>query len=322
MLASYSHDGGRLDCRSSNVLDADTVWIDLVNPTAEEDASVERLVGVSIPTRDEAREIEDSSRLYRENGASYMTAFILYNLDAEVPAGATLTFVLTDKHLVTIRYHEPRAFPIFAGRAARGELECATPSMILVGLLETLIERAADLIERTQDRVEITAQGIFSGKRGANADTRQLGEVLRGIGRQGDITARLEESAFSLERLFTFLTATLRDRDEPPAIKARLKTAQRDLRSLSEQMRFLTDRITFLLDATLGAISIEQNQTMKLFSLLAVTLMPPTLVGSIYGMNFKHIPELDWDWGYPMALGIMLLSGLLPYLYFRAKRWI
>jgi magnesium transporter len=142
------------------------------------------------------------------------------------------------------------------------------------------------------------------------------------VGRQGDITARLEESLFSLERLLGYLAPVLRERGEPAQTLASLESEQRDVRSLAEQMRFLTDRITFLLEATLGAISIQQNRAVRVFSLLAVTLMPPTLVGAIYGMNFKHVPELDWIWGYPMALGLMVLAALLPYLYFRRKGWI
>ena len=321
MLAIHELSGSNLARRGDAAITGSAVWIDLLNPTPEEDAEVEKALGVSIPTRDEAREIEASSRLYRENGTHYMTAFILYNIDAEVPSGATLTFVLAANRLVTIRYHEPRAFPIFASRAAKGEVECKSAAAVMVGLLETVIERSADLIERTQDRVEETAERVFGARKDSRNYSKRLDTILRAVGRQGDVTARLEESAFSLDRLMGYLLPVLRERGEPAAVLARLETAQRDIRSLNEQMRFLTDRITFLLDATLGAISIEQNQTMKLFSVLAVTLMPPTLIGSIYGMNFKHIPELEWLWGYPMALGLMVLSGLLPFLYFRSKGW-
>lgn len=323
MLNAYDRRGQKLSVAAGTglgSLDAQTVWIDLITPTSEEEQLVETALGVSIPTRAEAREIEASSRLYRENGALYMTAFILYNIEQPNPSGATLTFVLTTDRLVTIRYHEPKAFPIYAGRAAKGEIECSSAAHIMAGLVETLIERTADLIERKQDELEQLAQHIFKGKGKERNYTRRLDVTLRSIGRQGDVTARLEESAFSLERLLTFLSTALRERGDTQVL-ARLETAQQDLRSLTEQMRFLTSRLTFLLDATLGAISIEQNQTMKVFSLLAVTLMPPTLVAGIYGMNFKHMPELEWVSGYPMALGLMLLAGLIPYLYARSKGW-
>lgn len=327
MLAAYEFTGTKLCRRADHLLaSADglgpaTLWVDLVEPTPEEDRLVETALGIAIPTRAEAREIEASSRLYRENGALYMTAFIIYNIDAPIPSGATLTFVLAVDKLVTIRYHEPKAFPIFAGRADKGEIDCGGAPAVLIGLIETIIERAADLIERTQDELEQVAQNIFKARGRERNYIRRLDVTLRAVGRQGDITARLEESAFSLERLLAFLTTALRERGETGPVMGRIETAQNDLRSLSQQMRFLMDRITFLLDATLGAISVEQNQTMKVFSLLAVTLMPPTLVAGIYGMNFKHIPELDWVWGYPMALGVMLLSGLIPYLFARSKGW-
>ncbi|MDX2156884.1 MAG: magnesium transporter CorA family protein [Hyphomicrobiaceae bacterium] len=326
MLHTYASVGGCLVQRAGidsrpEITDT-TLWVDLVDPTPAEDAVVETALGISIPTRAEAREIEASSRLYRENGAVYMTAFVLYNADAEVPDGATVTFVLTARHLVTIRYHEPRAFPLFATRAAKGEVECTSAPMVLIGLIETIVERAADIIERTQDAVETTARRIFTANRESRNYARRLDEVLRAVGRQGDITARLEESAFSLERVLSYLLAALRERGESASTLARLDTAQRDVRSLAEQMRFLMDRITFLLDATLGAISIEQNRTMKVFSLVAATLMPPTLIAAIYGMNFKHMPELEWLSGYPMALGLMVVAALLPFLYFRRKGWL
>jgi magnesium transporter len=321
VLKSYSIHGSCLVQDASDI-GPDAVWIDLVEPTPEEDEVVERALGISIPTRAEAREIEASSRLYRENGVHYMTVFVVYNIEAEVPDGATITFVLTPDRLVTIRYHDPKAFPIFAQRAAKGELECGTPPLVLAGLLETIVERTADAIERSQDEIERIARGIFGARRESRHYGRRLDVVLRGIGRQGDITARLEEGAFSIERMLAYLATVLRDRASAPVALARVEVTRGDVRSLAEQMRFLTTRINFLLDATLGTISIEQNKAMKVFSLLAVTLMPPTLVGAIYGMNFKHMPELEWWYGYPMALVVMLLSGVLPYLVFRWRGWI
>ncbi len=323
MLRVYETKGTALQARDDTTLTRDAVWIDLVEPTPDEDAAVEKHLGISIPTRAETREIEASSRLYAENGATYLTAFVLYNADSEVPGGATVTFVLSAQTLVTIRYHEPRAFPLFASRAAKGEFACSSPAQVLMGLLETIIDRAADVTERIQDRMEALTGPIFTTSADASTrHARKLDETLRAVGRQGDITARLEESAFSLERLLVYLGTVLKERGESKTTIARTKTAIRDIRSLTEQMRFLSDRITFLLDATLGAISIQQNQIMKIFSLVSVTLIPPTLVGSIYGMNFKHMPELDWPWGYPMALGSMAVAAVIPFLYFRRKGWL
>jgi len=322
MITAFEIVGGRLAQKANDSIADGAVWIDLVDPTLEEDTLVEKTLGLEIPTRAEAREIEASSRLYRENGVPYMTAYVVYNVESVNPDGATVTFILTDDRLVTIRYHNPRAFPIYASRAAKGELECGSAPHILVGIIETIIDRAADRIERSQDEIEAIARGIFSGSTDGPQYSKRLDEVLRSIGRQGDITARLEESAFSLERLLTFLTVYLQERGNSADVLARIKIARRDVRSLSEQMRFLMDRTTFLLDATLGAISIEQNKSMKIFSVLAVTLMPPTLIAGIYGMNFKHMPELEWLYGYPAAIVLMLLAGAVPYLVFRWRGWI
>jgi len=322
MITAFEVVDGRLTREKDPVITERTVWVDLVEPTPEEDAHLESALGIEIPTRAEAREIEASSRLYRENGVPYMTAYVVYNVENRDPDGTTVTFILRGNRLVTIRYHDPRAFPVYAARAAKGEFDCGSASHILIGILETIIDRAADRIERSQDEIEAIARAIFSDRTGSRHYSKRLDVVLRNIGRQGDITARLEESAFSLERLLTFLAVYLQERGNSADVLARIKVARRDVRSLSEQMRFLMDRTTFLLDATLGAISIEQNKSMKIFSVLAVTLMPPTLIAGIYGMNFKYMPELEWVHGYPAALVLMVLAGLIPYLVFRWRGWI
>jgi magnesium transporter len=321
MLNAYPKAGERL-AAPGRLIDASTAWIDLLEPTAEEEARVEAAIGIEVPTRAETREIEASSRLYRENGAHYMTAYVLFNQDADAPEGATATFILTRDQLVTVRYHEPRAFPLFAARAINGHAPCASAPLVLISLLETIAARAADVIERTQDRVEDTARRIFAVNQDSRAYNRGLDETLREVGLQGNLTARLEESLFSLNRLLAFLVTALKERGEPSSVIAQAKTVQRDVRSLAEQLHFLSERIMFLLDATLGAISIEQNKTMKVFSLVAASLMPPTLIAAIYGMNFKHMPELEWTSGYPLALVAIVMAAVAPVLYFRNKGWL
>lgn len=321
MLRTYTLADDRLQLDATPKIAPETLWIDLLNPSRAEDAEVEAALGISIPTMEEASEIEASSRLYRENGAHYMTALVIHNSDAPMPGSATTTFVLTGNTLVTIRYHDPRPFSMFATLAAKGDIECTSAPLILIGLIEAVVERSADVIERAQDEVERLAQRIFGEARSSAQPERRLDDVLRGVGRQGEVTSRLRESAFSIERLIGYLGPHLREHPDAAALADRILTAQHDVRSLSDQMLFLMERINFLLDATLGVISIEQNNSVRVFSLLAVTLMPPTLVGSIYGMNFKHMPELEWLAGYPMALVLMLLSGVLPFLYFRRKGW-
>jgi magnesium transporter len=323
MLTVYDNQGATLSRREGLApINDKTVWFDLLNPTKDEDAYVEQQLRISVPTRAEMREIEVSNRLYHENGAYYLTAFIVYNLDAPMPATSTVTFILSGNHLVTVRYAEPKAFPFFLARIEKEALPCNSAAAIMVGLLETIVHRQADLVERLQDEVEKTAQGIFDIKGGGQTRNRRLDLLLRAIGKEGDITSRAQESALSLDRVMAFFTHAMRERGDDARVVQRIETVHRDIASLMEHMRALSNRIMFLLDATLGMINIEQNQIIKIFSVLAVALMPPTLVGTVYGMNFKHMPELDWVFGYPMALAVMVASAILPFVYFRRRGWL
>jgi magnesium transporter len=300
----------------------DTVWYDLLDPTPEEDRFVEKCLDISVPTRAEMREIEASSRFYQEGGASYMTAFVVHNIEAAVPTGSAITFILSGNALVTVRYANPKAFPMFLQRVAKGDASCGSGAAVMIGLIETLIERKADLIELIQDRADKIANAIFEHQGPRRRGDKKLDVLLKGTGTQGDTIARAQESATSIERVLHFFDIAACDRNCDAKILQRIQTAEKDINSLMENMRFLTARINFLLDATLGSITNEQNQIIKLFSVMAVMLMPPTLVASVYGMNFRHMPELDWLEGYPMALGLMFFSALIPFLYFRRKRWL
>ena len=300
------------------------VWIDLLKPSKEEDQQVERGLSISIPTHEEMREIEVSSRLYFEGGAHYMTAVVLHQPDVVgEPAVATpITFVLAGSQLITVRYAEPRAFSIFLGRAQKKDAACMSGAAVLVGLLEAIIDREADRVERIQIEVDQLSQTIFGTKGGERTRTRRFDVNIRTIGREGELTSRSRESLLSLDRLLTYLAHVMTERGDEKALRSRVKTAGRDVQSLADHIGYLSTKITFLLDATLGMINNEQNTIIKIFSVLAVALMPPTLVGTIYGMNFKHIPELEWLWGYPFALGLMVFSAVLPYLFFKRKGWL
>ncbi len=314
-----------LDLAAGEIAMADgsgPIWLDLVNPSREEEREVEGLVGVQVPTREEMVEIEVSSRLYFERGAHYITASIIYAVDTPDPQSTTITFILSDKHLITVRYAEPKAVRLFLSRANQGDASSETPVLIMVGLLEAIIDREADLIERLQLETEKIAQHIFDMKGGQRSRTGRYDVTLKQIGRVGEISARVRESLLSLDRVITYLSQVLVLRNDSKDVRQRLKTEGKDVQSLSDHIQYLSSRITFMLDATLGMVQIEQNQIIKLFSVAAVMLMPPTLIASIYGMNFKHMPELEWVWGYPFALGLMVVSALAFYLYFRSRGWL
>lgn len=325
MITLYDNAGNCLVKRDgTSELTSATVWIDLLSPTDAEEDAIEKALGLDVPTRAEMREIEASNRYYSESGAHFMTAFILHAADKEAVTTSNVTFILAGNRLVTVRYGEPKSFSLFAERICRANNAdgCASGPQVLAGLFETLIQRQADLIERLQDEVEQLAPQIFGQRTGQQTQGRRLEVMLRNVGRQGDITSRAQESATSVHRTLLYFADAAKARGEDARVLTRIDSADRDIVSLAEQLRFVSGRTAFLLEATLGMISTEQNQIIKLFSVMAVMLMPPTLVASVYGMNFKFMPELDWPYGYPMALGLMFVSALIPFIYFRRKGWL
>ena len=327
MLTRYdAADGVLVRHEGPLAFETGTVWIDLLNPTKDEDVLVEKALGIAIPTREEMAEIEASSRLYQEGGAHYMTAVVLYQQKPDAPNEPTMatpiTFILAGHKLVTVRYAEPRALKIFLNRAQKKDAACMTGAAVLVGLLEAIIDREADRVERIQGEVDKLSQTIFGVRGGERTRSLRFDINIRAIGHEGELTSRSRESLLTLDRLLTYLNQVMSERGDDKPLKARVKTANRDVQSLADHIGYLSTKITFLLDATLGMINNEQNSIIKIFSVLAVALMPPTLVGTIYGMNFEHMPELKWVFGYPFALGLMVISALLPWLYFKRKGWL
>ncbi|MCX7303880.1 MAG: magnesium transporter CorA family protein [Hyphomicrobiales bacterium] len=296
------------------------VWIDLLVPTREEEDFVEKLVGVGIPTREEMEEIEISSRLYVENGAYVMTATLPAHADGDRPAMLPVTFVLAGERLITVRYHEPRAFQTFPVRAEKADTGCTNGETILLSLLEAIVDRLADVLERASREVVDISQDIFhpTAKKASNRD-RDFQELLHRIGSKEDLVSKIQDSMLTLQRLSGFLANVVSD---DKGLRARVKTIARDVASLSDHASFQTQKITFLLDATLGMINIEQNAIIKIVSVAAVVFLPPTLVASVYGMNFEIMPELKWIFGYPLALGMMIVSAVLPFWFFRRKGWL
>lgn len=357
MITFYAANQGLLARRENPTsIDPAVIWIDLLNPTRAEDLLIEEALGISIPTREEAQEIEASSRIYTEDNAIFMTAVMLHQPDPTfapspttaaalspdlsppqppaangasafpardfiMPRQSPATFILTPTHLVTVRYDHLRSFDIFQQRAAKKDVSCYGAASTLVGLLETIVDRESDRIERITADVEKLSHTIFDMRGGQASRSRRFDVAIKMIGRQGELISRETESLHSLDRVITYLNHVFADRADDRLLRARVKTADRDLSSLIHHVDALTQKIQFLLDATLGLVSIEQNTIIKLFSVASVALMPPTLIASIYGMNFKHMPELEWSWGYPMAIAMMVTSAIVPFIYFKKKGW-
>ncbi|QZO00901.1 magnesium transporter CorA family protein [Chenggangzhangella methanolivorans] len=325
MLIAYAHRPGGLERVASEVgrpLPEGVVWIDLLEPTAEEDRFVEQTIGASVPTREEMVEIEPSSRLYVDGVGRYMTASLICNVDALSPNLSAVTFILTPKALVTVRYDTPK-FELFASRACKAQSSpsLTSPEGVLLGLFDAVIDRTADILEIVGSEVDQLSATIFR-RVGAQAYRKPYTDLLKQIGRKGDLNSKARESLVTLQRVLLYLAAEIDGRAPSKETQKQLKPMQRDVASLMEHANFLNDKITFLLDAMLGMVGLAQNDIVKLFSVMAVVFLPPTLVASIYGMNFENMPELKWAHGYPMALGFMVLSAILPYLFFKWRRWL
>jgi magnesium transporter len=298
------------------------VWLDLINPTVEEDKLVEQRVAVAVPTREEMQEIEISSRLYVENGARYMTATLMSHSDTASPTTTPVSFILAGQRLVTVRYDEPRPFAMTRHKLGRACPANVSGQTVLMDLLDAVIDRNADILERVGAEVDQVSRKIFDQRRSRGGSSRVYQGILFTLGRKGDLCSKVRESLVSIGRVVLFLAHEDEATRWPKEMRAQLKTMQRDVQSLSDHTTYLTNNITFLLDAMLGLVSIEQNNIIKLFSVVAVVMMPPTLVGTVYGMNFKNMPELDWGLGYPVALVAMVVSAILPYMYFKWKKWL
>jgi magnesium transporter len=299
------------------------VWADLLNPTKEEEATIEQLIGIGIPTREEMEEIEISSRLYVENGAYVMTATLPAQADGDRPIMSPVTFVLAGNRLITVRYHEPRTFQTFPLRAEKADIGCTSGETILIALLEAIVDRLADVLERASNEVVRISHDIFHpAEKKASKRDRDFRLILRRIGAKEDLVSKIQDSLLTLQRMSGFLANATSQNKNGKDVRTRVKTLSRDVVSLSDHASFQTQKITFLLDATLGMVNIEQNSIIKIVSVAAVVFPPPTLVASIYGMNFDLMPELKWMLGYPFAISLMVISAVLPFWFFRRKGWL
>ncbi|MFL0692201.1 MAG: magnesium transporter CorA family protein [Agrobacterium tumefaciens] len=325
MIRAYRRDGSAeiigIEPQASNFPD-DIIWIDLIKPSRDEEHFVESRIGIPLPTPDELKDIEPSSRLYVEHDAIYMTASLLYRADSSYPLLTDVAFILHRGRLITIRYAEPKAFELFSASLLRLNGQCDTGAKLLGHLLETIVDRTAEILETLAARLDALSITVFVNRKAAKRrPPRFLEDKLLDIASHHQLVAKVRDSLVSLSRLVLFLQSQ-------PAVRREEEAAElcglvvRDLQSLGEHAAFVANNITFMLDASLGLINVEQNAIIKIFSIASVVFLPPTLVASIYGMNFQFMPELGWNFGYPMALFAMLLSAIIPFLFFRWKGWL
>ena len=329
MLRIFSLESGRLVCTSTEGVPHGhaemprALWYDLYNPTPEERAFVNGKAHVDVPTREDIEEIEVSSRLYREDDADYMTIIAVAKFGAgDVPEKTPLMFILKGETLVTVRFAVLRPFENVVERAARSSETGSSGEQVMLTLIEAFVDRLADALEAIGDGVDGISHSVFRSKIGSSKAHRDLEATIEQVGRKGDLLGLVRESLVSFNRMVGYHEGAGAHERRSEDSRARTTTIQRDVVALSDHANYLGSKLGFLLDATLGLINLEQNQIIKIFSIAAVCLMPPTLVASVYGMNFKHIPELDWVLGYPMALTMMVVTGIAPVIYFRKRGWL
>jgi magnesium transporter len=325
MMKAYASQAGRLVLLPPEAALTDAIWIDLWRPTPEQVAATVAL-GVDVPTLADMEEIEISNRLYREGNVDYMTVVLPGQTNEGAQIAAPVCLILGSLRLVTVRHHKPRPFETFPERADKSTTGCARPQDVFLGLLGEIVGRLADILETSGKALDQVSTAVFGLEEGRGKPAA-LGQILARVGGEGDTLGRVRLACLTLERALSFY-AQAKDADEgkpkhPPAkIAQNIKSLTKDIQSLEVHGDYLANRVGLASDATLGMINLAQNSTVRIVSVVAVLFLPPTLIASIYGMNFHGMPELDKWWGYPAAIVAMLASALFTYLFFRWKNWL
>lgn len=300
--------------------DMHAYWISVSEPNPDEINYLEEHLGISIPKPEEMIDLEVSENLYLQDGNLYMTAMMLTGIDTHTPQNKAVTFIITPHTIVSFSYTEFKS--IAALRSGNfTELSAESVDGILLYILEAMVGRLSDLLNKVGHRSDQLSQNVFRGEKTGQTEELNFTNILKTVGSAYDIMSYISESLTSFYRLLGFARRHV-DITKNQDVAHDLDSLSMDITALNEQANFESNKLMFMLDATLGLINIEQNGTIKIFSVLAVVLMPPTLVASIYGMNFKTMPELEWIAGYPMALLLMLSSAIGTYSYFKFKKWL
>jgi magnesium transporter len=326
MIFAYRSNGESMALPVDQQLQAlppDVIWLDLVHPTRDEDHYAQALTGIEVPTREDLKDIEPSSRFYTNGDAHYLTGSLLCRADSRSPILSDVAFVLTGRYLVTVRYDEPKSFKLFAQAIAIMPGGLLAPHTALARLMETITDRTAEVLESAETKGDALLLDIFGNGEGppTRRPPRFLENLLSDIGHHHRLISKTRDSLASLSRLMSFL-GTIPPMQADSATQELCRSIARDVQSLSEHASFISSNVTFLLDASLGLINVEQNAIIKIFSIASVVLLPPTLVASLYGMNFKYMPELEWTYGYPAAILLMIVSAVIPFFFFRWKGWL
>jgi len=291
---------------------ADALWIDLFRPTPEESRAVTERLGVSVPAPEALVEIEATSRFFEDEEGLHLRSYFLQEL-AEGGVNVSVHFTVSDGRLFTFHYEEVPTFAAFLGQVRRKPELARDPVAIILGLLEVRIDHVADVLERLYSEIDDFSQRVF------RVDETELEAVVSRLAETEDLNGKTRLSLMDKQRV---LSRLLRADVVSPGQGTRIKEILRDVASLIEHSTSLFEKIRFLMDVTMGKINVEQNKIIKIFSIAAVVFLPPTLIASLYGMNFRFMPELHWHVGYPLAIVLMVFSGIAPYWLFKHKGWL
>lgn len=320
MLFAWRPEGQRLVRIDTADPEPLALWIDLYRPMPRQVQAVAAL-GITVPSLTEMEEIELSNRLYREGGADFMTVVLPGLSETRDPTAGPVTFILSPQRLVTVRHHAPRPFETYPQRSDKVGPGCDRPERIFLGLMEEIIGRNADLLEGIGRALDDVAAGVWG--HGATAATDEaLEAALARIGREGDLLGRVRLALLTIERAVSFFGTSLAERVDGPQLRDIVKGIMRDIQALEVHADFLGQRIGLATDTTMGRINLAQNVAVRIISVVSSLFLPPTLIASIYGMNFQFMPELAWGWGYGIALCAMLGSALFTYFLFRWRGWL
>lgn len=317
MLKAYRPVGNQLRLMAAEESLSDAVWIDLFTPRPEEVAAVSAL-GVEVPTLADMEEIEVSNRLYRENGVDYMTVVLSGHSDSNTPISGPVTFILQPSRLITVRHHRSRPFETYPARADKVGPGCISGDHVFLSLTEEIIGRLADLLENVGRGLDEVSRTAFANDTPKSED---LQNALRRLGREGDLIGIVRLALLTMERALSFFGLGL-DARGASTLRPLVKSLFRDIQALEVHCDFLSQRVGLGSDATIGMINLAQNSTVRIVSVVAVLFSPPTLIASIYGMNFAHMPELALGWGYPAALLGMVASSVGAWAFFRWRKWL
>jgi magnesium transporter len=317
MLAAYPPD------RAGSASLANAAWVDLIEPTDAERDAFQKAFGLRVPSKEELSEIEATSRLRTENDVLYLTAPLIFAAQNEPWIYAPTGFVLAKNVLMTVRFAKSGAFD--AVIAELHGVDTFEPAVAFARLLEVLVDRMADLLEGSGRDLDEASHVIFRPDGGSQArlsqETAMLRRLMMRTGRTSERMARIHYSLVCLDRMAKFSIERCHEWI-PRDIAHRLQVVSSDIASLVQYAEGLVNRVQLLQDAATGIINIDQNNVMKVLTVASVVGIPPVLVVGVYGMNFKNMPELNWDYGYPFALALVVITALLPLIWFKLKDWI